>query len=219
MRPIKWKGWFASLCRAYMSLAEKFFDIMVLQWRNLLYLPRIFVYTPKNVRNLERQKKIYHIPPMIYDEMKGSQRVIIFTKNKYNHYSKGILFSMKYLHSWRQPVFVAPGRNIKGFMIDSSKYSMQTRVETERQKHRSRAFRALKFSIRAISSTIFDFEFSIRAISSGKMVRHFEHKKIPSDHWAISSINLGFRAKPNIFWAKPNIFSSMKELSCQHQLL
>ena len=33
---------------------------------------------------------------------------------------------MKYLHSWRQPVFVAPGRNIKGFMIDSSKYSMQT---------------------------------------------------------------------------------------------
>ena len=64
------------------------------------------------------------------------------------------------------------------------------RVETERQKHRSRAFRALKFSIRAISSTIFDFEFSIRAISSGKMVEHFEHKKISSDHRAISSIIL-----------------------------
>ena len=64
------------------------------------------------------------------------------------------------------------------------------RVETERPKHRSRAFRALKFSIRAISSTIFDFEFSIRAISSGEMVEHFEHKKISSNHRAISSINL-----------------------------
>merc|ERR1711893_211827 len=66
----------------------------------------------------------------------------------------------------------------------------QVRVETERQKHRSRAFRALKFSIRAISSTIFDFEFSIRAISSRKMVEHFEHEKISSDHRAISSISL-----------------------------
>ena len=54
-------------------------------------------------------------------------------------------------------------------------------VETERQKHRSRAFRALKLSIRAISSKTFDFEFSIRAISSGKMVEHFEHKKISSE--------------------------------------
>ena len=65
-----------------------------------------------------------------------------------------------------------------------------TRVETERQKHRSRAFRALNFSIRAISSIIFHFEFSIRAISSGKMVEHFDRKKISSDHRAISSISL-----------------------------
>ena len=63
------------------------------------------------------------------------------------------------------------------------------RVETEQQKHRSRAFRALKFSIWAISSIIFDFEFSIRAISSGKMVEHFEHRKILSDHREISSIS------------------------------
>ena len=53
---------------------------------------------------------------------------------------------------------------------------LQVRVETERQKHRSRAFRALKFLI--------------RAISSGKMVEHFEHEKISSDHRAISSISL-----------------------------
>ena len=64
------------------------------------------------------------------------------------------------------------------------------RVETERLKHRSRAFRALNFSIRAISSTILNFEFSIRAISSRKMVEHFDHGKISSDHRAISSIIL-----------------------------
>ena len=46
------------------------------------------------------------------------------------------------------------------------------------------------WNFRSISSTIFDFEFSIRAISSGEMVEHFEHKKISSNHRAISSINL-----------------------------
>ena len=63
-------------------------------------------------------------------------------------------------------------------------------VRTELQKHRSWAFWALNFSIWVISSTIFDFEFSIRMILSIKMVKHFVHQKISSDHRAISSINL-----------------------------
>ena len=74
-----------------------------------------------------------------------------------------------------------------------------TRVETERQKHRSRAFRALKFSIRAILSTIFDFQFSIRAISSRKIVEHFEHCKISS--------------KTEHFSSKTRHFSSIKEFN------
>ena len=48
----------------------------------------------------------------------------------------------------------------------------------------------LDFSIRAILSMNFNFEFSIRAISSRKMVEHFEHKKISSNHRAISRISL-----------------------------
>ena len=44
-------------------------------------------------------------------------------------------------------------------------------------------------AIRAISSTIFDFEFSIWAISRGKMVEHFNHEKISNYHRAISSIS------------------------------
>ena len=102
------------------------------------------------------------------------------------------------------------------------------RVETERQKHRSRAFRALKFSIRAISSTIFDFEFSIRAISSGKMVEHFEHGKMSSDHRAISSISLekffeqnraffernrAFFERNRAFFEQSQVFLSMVELT------
>jgi len=84
----------------------------------------------------------------------------------------------------------------------------QNRVETERQKHRSRAFRALKFSIRAISSTIFDFEFSIRAISSGKMAEHFEHGKMSSDHRAISSISLEkFFEQNRAFFERNQTFS------------
>ena len=88
------------------------------------------------------------------------------------------------------------------------------RVETERQKHRSRAFRALKFSIRAISSTIFDFEFSIRAISSRKVVEHFEHRKISSDHRAISSIILEkISSKTEHFSSEIKHFPSIIELN------
>ena len=61
-------------------------------------------------------------------------------------------------------------------------YVLQGRVETKRQKQPSWAFLALKFSIRAISSTIFDFELSMWAISSRKIVEHFKHGKILCDH-------------------------------------
>ena len=64
----------------------------------------------------------------------------------------------------------------KGFLyknqIDDHMNIHYGRVEIERQKHRSRAFRALNFSIRVISSTIFDFEFLIQARSS--TIFHFE---------------------------------------------
>ena len=48
--------------------------------------------------------------------------------------------------------------------------------------------RILNFSSQAISSSFYNFESLIWAILSGKMFEHFEHQKIPSDHWAISSL-------------------------------
>ena len=48
-------------------------------------------------------------------------------------------------------------------ILDPGQDQGRIRVETERQKHRSRAFRAMKFSIQVISSTVFDFEFYFRS--------------------------------------------------------
>ena len=59
--------------------------------------------------------------------------------------------------------------------------SDDSRVETERQKHRSLPSRALKFSIRVISSTNFDFEFSIQAISSIKFSIFFRSEQKSSN--------------------------------------
>ena len=88
-----------------------------------------------------------------YSQKTKNQQILIsmqevLNRAKYNHYSKGILYNMKYLHSWRQPVFVAPGRNIKGFLIDSSKYSMANHISRSSKRN------ATSYSCHSILSTI-----------------------------------------------------------------